>query len=205
MTDPLVSCICLTRNRREWLPKAIDCFEQQTYSQRELVIVWDGEPVADLVPSADNIRLVEYQQKDYKIGQKRNFANGHASGEIIAHWDDDDWSAPTRIEDQVKRLVESDKSVFGYHIVEFEGATEGRWAYRGSTSFAVGTSLCYRKDWWEAHKFSERQVGEDSDFAREAQYKFQLSTSDGSGMILASIHPGNTSKRNLNGHPWVKL
>ena len=60
MTDPLVSCICLTRNRREWLPKAIDCFEQQTYSQRELVIVWDGEPVADLVPSADNIRLEEY-------------------------------------------------------------------------------------------------------------------------------------------------
>ena len=49
---PLVTCLCLTRNRRGFLPRAIECFVAQTYEERELLIVDDGDDsIADLAPA----------------------------------------------------------------------------------------------------------------------------------------------------------
>jgi hypothetical protein len=45
-----VTCLCLTRNRPEWLPKAIKSFQSQTYRRRELMILADGQDVRHLVP-----------------------------------------------------------------------------------------------------------------------------------------------------------
>ncbi len=57
--NPLVTCLCLTRNRRAWLPRAIGCFLAQTYEERELLIVDDGdEGVTDLVPDDPRIRVM---------------------------------------------------------------------------------------------------------------------------------------------------
>ena len=39
------------------------------------------------------------------IGAKRNFACKHAAGEIIAHWDDDDWYSPDRLRYQVMPIL----------------------------------------------------------------------------------------------------
>lgn len=204
--NPLVTCICPTRNRREWLPKAIESFKEQTYQPKELLIIADGIDVSDLVPSDENIRLIIYQELHYNIGRKRNFACTQARGEIICHFDDDDWSAPERISDQVKRLAESGKAVTGYHTIIFAGAKEGRWKYIYGTNWgAIGTSLCYRKDWWEAHQFPAKQIGEDGDFVMEAARRQQIVTCDGGELIIASIHPGNTSPRQLHGSKWVKL
>ena len=40
---PLVTCVCLTRNRREFLPRAIECFLAQTYEPRELLVLNDDK------------------------------------------------------------------------------------------------------------------------------------------------------------------
>src|SRR5690348_4458021 len=102
---PLVTCLCLTRNRREWLPQAIVCFQLQTYEHRELLIVADGDDVSDLVPQEDSrIRLVCSGSR-LTIGAKRNYGCAHACGEIIAHWDDDDYSAQQRLTEQVALLL----------------------------------------------------------------------------------------------------
>jgi hypothetical protein len=53
-----VTCLCLTRNRREWLPKAIACYQAQTHADRELLIVADSpEDFGDL-PDDRTIRLI---------------------------------------------------------------------------------------------------------------------------------------------------
>src|ERR1041384_2498726 len=103
----LVSCIMPTANRRPFVADAIRMFLAQDYADKELVIVDDGEDgIADLVPAHPQIRYLR-QSGRRPIGVKRNFACEAARGEIILHWDDDDWYAPHRIRLQVEALCAS--------------------------------------------------------------------------------------------------
>ena len=198
-----MTCLCLTRNRLEWLPKAIECFQQQTYPHRELLILADGLDVSHLVPPGDSrIRLVHLADR-LEIGVKRNHGCEQAAGDVITHFDDDDYSAPRRIADQIARLVESGKAVTGFHSMRF---TDGAnwWRYEGTRNYAIGTSLCYRRDWWKAHRFPALQVGEDNAMVAEAYSAGQLVTADAQGLMYATIHAGNTSPRRM-GDNWKLL
>src|SRR4051794_21540808 len=101
MALALVSCIMPTVDRRRFVPQAIRCFLAQDYSHKELVILDDGtDSVADLVPQHPEIRYLRKTIRQ-RIGPKRNQACDAARGEIIVHWDDDDWSAPWRLSYQL--------------------------------------------------------------------------------------------------------
>lgn len=128
------------------------------------------------------------------IGEKRNFGVLHARGEIIAHWDDDDFSAPGRLADQLGRLQESGgKAVTGYSSIYFGNAAGEWWLYTGSRGTVVGTSLCYWKSWAVAHPFPSKQIGEDSDFSHNALRWNKLIAAEAGLLMGASIHKGNTS------------
>lgn len=195
--------MCLTKNRRQWLPRAIACFQAQTYQDRELLIVADGADVQDLVPDDPQIRLIHVRDTPMRIGDKRNFACGRAAGELVAHWDDDDYSAPGRLADQVGRLLESGRAVTGYRQMPF---TDGEkwWMYQGAPQYAVGTSLCYRKSWWEAHPFRSLQICEDLHFVDDAAIAKQLISVEDKGLMYATIHKQNTSPRNLASN-WTPM
>lgn len=79
------------------------------------------------------------------------------------------------------------------------------WLYLGSPLFALGTSLCYRKDWWRAHPFRSVQVGEDLYFVDAANQARQLSTVDAGELMYATVHPTNTSPRPCSGSNWKLL
>lgn len=160
----------------------------------------DGEDVRDLVPKDERIRLVHIEE-GRKIGEKRNFGCSLAAGDVVAHWDDDDWSAPNRLEDQIQRMLETGKAVTGYRSMRF---TDGRswWRYDGASSYAIGTSLCFRRNWWEAHPFPAKQVYEDGEFVSVAHRSGQLISVDAGELMIASIHEGNTSPRQLSESPW---
>jgi glycosyltransferase involved in cell wall biosynthesis len=190
-----VTCLCLTRNRRQWLPKAIAAFQAQTHSPRELLVVADGEDVRDLIPSDPTIRLI-HLESSIEIGGKRNFGCEHAAGTIIAHWDDDDHSAPARLADQVGRLESSGRQVTGYHSMRFTDGAKW-WQYSGTLDYSVGTSLCYYRAWWRRHPFPPLQVCEDNEFVRDAVAARQLATADAGDLMYATIHEGNTSPRNM--------
>jgi hypothetical protein len=49
------------------------------------------------------------------------------------------------------------------------------------------------------------QVGEDGVFAREAARAGQLAAADAGVLMVATIHPGNTSPRRLAGDEWKAL
>ena len=93
MNTPYVSCIMPTANREKFIPLAINNFLNQDYHNAELIIIDDGRaPVKSLIPKHHKIRYF-YKEKVSSIGTKRNFACEEANGEIIMHWDDDDWYA----------------------------------------------------------------------------------------------------------------
>lgn len=202
-----MTCLCLTRNRREWLPKAIRCYQRQTYPNRELLILADGGDVRDLVPPDDSIRLV-HLEGSANIGEKRNFGCAHADGEIIAHWDDDDYSAPGRLTDQIDRLLNGGRACTGYRSMrfrlEYKGA-ERWWLYAGKPEFALGTSLVYRRDWWAGHKFPALQIAEDSAFVEVAGKAGELIVANAGDFMYATVHDGNTCPRVMSGSKWKEL
>ena len=203
---PFVSALCLTRNRRQWLPIAIQCFLSQSYPNKEMVIVADGEDVSDLVPNDPRIRFVVIEE-GFEIGGKRNFSCHIAQGDILMNWDDDDWSAPTRMADQVERLISSGKQVTGYGSMIFKHVKSGKaWLYKAATDFACGTSITCWKSWWVKHPYPAKQVGEDQDFVEVARKAGELISVPAGDQMYATNHSQNTSPRDCgNKTTWEEV
>lgn len=197
-----MTCITpTTASRRAWIPQLIEIFESQTYQDKELLFIAEGEWIEEFCVRP-NIRFVIAIGN---IGDKRNIGVRFAEGEAIVHLDDDDFSAPTRIADQIGRLEETKKAVTGYHTMLF---TDGArwWRYHGVGAFAFGTSQCYLRQWAVDHPFESLNVGEDNAFGTLAAQKRQLSSVDAGELLIATIHPKNTSKKEtIPGSCWLEV
>lgn len=112
--QPLISCLCPTRNRQGLLQQAIRLFSAQSYPNLEMVIACDSDDPAsqDLVRQSGDPRLnlvVGPPPEIMTLGAKRNNAIAAANGEYIAVWDDDDWYHVDRIARQYNCLLENKK------------------------------------------------------------------------------------------------
>lgn len=181
----------------------MECFQAQTYPYRELLVVASGGNVRSVLPQDERIRYIHLSGQPW-IGAARNIGCAHASGQVVVHWDDDDYSAPGRIADQVARLNATGKAVTGYRSMRF---TDGDrwWLYRGAVNYALGTSLCYRLDWWRDNKFPPEQVGEDNAFVSRARLAGQLAVVDAGELMHASIHKDNTCPRDVSKKAWTPI
>src|SRR5262245_50450534 len=98
---PKVSCVMVTANRKALCRRAVRCFERQSYPNRELVVVDDGEQDLSEVLYSLSDRHVIYRRispsADNVLGRLRNLALETATGTVIAQWDDDDWYHPERL------------------------------------------------------------------------------------------------------------
>jgi len=105
--NPLVSCLCVTRNRVPMLERAVACFRAQTYQPRELVIHYETDDLATCAYvetlREPMIRLIA-SRPGIPLGALRNTAIEQSRGHFIAQWDDDDWYAPTRLAMQIDAL-----------------------------------------------------------------------------------------------------
>ena len=203
--NPRASCITPTYNRRAFLPRAIDQFLGQTYSNCELLIVDDGDDsAANLVPTHDRIRYLRLNRR-HSVGAKRNIACREARGEVIVHWDDDDWYAPWRVAYQVEQLMQSNADLCGLDRLHFfDPANRRAWEYQYRSDgrpWIAGTSLCYRKSFWNTHPFPEINVGEDARFVWQAKPERILRLSD-AGFVVAFIHNTNVSPKQTAGKFW---
>jgi glycosyltransferase involved in cell wall biosynthesis len=203
MTDkkssPSVSCIMPTANRAKYIPFAIDYFLKQDYPNAELVIIDDGkEPIGYLLPDDHRVRYF-YSEPIGTVGTKRNYACREAKGDIIMHWDDDDWHASDWISKQVGFLLESGADVCGIeHVHFFSPVTDTFW--QGTSlnrnnpnrkSWVNGSTLAYWKSFWALHPFQDRQTGEDDAFLKTPGIKvFAHDYIDG---FVALLHPENTT------------
>ena len=188
-----------TCNRPDFVRRAVECFEAQSYSPCELVVIDDGDPVEALLPPG----AVYVQCPTMTVGAKRNAACHRAKGELIVHWDDDDESAPERIADQVARIQNSRVQITGYHTLDFVTETGERWRYSGMPGYAIGTSMMYWKSFWKTRAFPDVRLGEDWHFQQGAG----VYAVDGGDMILCHIHARQTNPTSsvLDAKEWTKL
>jgi O-antigen biosynthesis protein len=200
---PLVSCIMPTCNRPKWVPLAIHYFLRQDFADAELVVLDDGEqPVRDCVPGHPRVRYQRIEGR-HTVGAKRNLACAEARGELIAHWDDDDWYAPSRLRRQVEALRAVHAEACGTSQLYFYQPSVGQaWRYHYPSTGApmlVGTSLLYRRQTWERTRFADIHVGEDVRFVRSVRRLHDLADPT---ICVATTHPGNTSPRNHDARYW---
>ena len=204
-SEPLVSCIMPTYNRRSFVPQAIRCFLRQDYPNLELIVVDDGiDPVRDCVPESESIRYFRLDKK-MTVGAKRNFACGQAHGEYICHWDDDDWYPSWRVRAQVAALLERNSDICGSsHISFYNANSEQAWEYRYAApgkEWVAGSTLAYRQSFWARNKFPNIQVGEDSRFIWNSANKTVSDLQDPT-LCVAMVHSGNTSRKETGGIYW---
>jgi len=206
-TFPLVSCIMPTYNRRRFMPQAIRYFLRQDYPNKELVILDDGtESAADLVPDNSQIHYIRLTGQR-TLGAKRNQCVEASQGQLIMHWDDDDWMASHRISYQVEALVRAGAEVCGLRqMLFYELATGQPWLYNypaHQRPWLAGGSLLYTPDFWRRSPFPDIQVGEDTRFVWSHKLEHAAVPPD-HRFYVAMIHPANTSPKKRRGAYWSR-
>ena len=200
MEEPLVSCIMPTANRQKYIPYALAYFLNQDYPNTELVIIDDGETsILPLLPNDPRISYF-YTAPLGTIGTKRNYACDKARGEIIMHWDDDEWYAKDWVSQQVHFLITSGADISGIEFVHyFSPVTDkffiGSALNRNNPSkphqWLNGPTIAYWKSFWEKHPFKDLQKGEDDEFVNTPEAKtYAHEYIDG---FVKVLHPGNTT------------
>lgn len=197
---PKVSVIVPTRNRADFLPQLIRIFDSQTWSNKELLILDDSETadtnIEDIAKERDNIHYWHTNERP-SIGGKRNLLCERSTGDLIAHFDDDDHYEPKYLERMVNLLEKEDSDLiklagwFCYHRptqkLGYWDTTDQKSSHQifGGTlapepkgeafsetahrSFLTGYgfSFLYKKSAWEETPFLDQDIGEDSTFTEQ--------------------------------------
>jgi len=196
-----------TANRRRFVPLAIQNFLQQDYPNRELVILDDGkDSVADLSPADPRVKYMRSTHRQ-TVGAKRNQCIRASQGDLIVHWDDDDWVAPHRIRYQVEAMLREGTEVCGLRQMLFHDlSTSQTWLYTyppNLRTWLVGGSLLYTRSFWQRSPFPDVQVGEDSRFLWK-QTHGKLAVLPDYRFYVAMIHPENTSPKVCGDPYWTQ-
>jgi glycosyltransferase involved in cell wall biosynthesis/SAM-dependent methyltransferase len=168
------------------------------------VILDDGKDVvADTVPKHP---LIRYHRLDRKltIGAKRNLLCELAQGNFIAHWDDDDWYPSWRLARQMAAMQRTQAMLCGtsdLYFIDRSSRKAFRYACSSEKPWVAGTSLFYKKATWQEHRFLDIQVGEDSNFIWAFSKESVLDLKEPE-LCVASIHLGNTSRKEPGGVWW---
>ena len=203
---PLVSCIMPTADRPRFVGRAIEYFQRQDYASIELLVLDDGkDPVSNLVPADQRVRYERLPVRRV-LGAKRNLACEMARGDIIVHWDDDDWMSRNRVSRQVAALLRAPSAeVCGLADLAFYApATCQAWLYRyrlAGRPWAAGNTLCYWKRAWARKPFAAVPEGEDTRFVWNFSQRTVHTMSDDS-FFVGIVHRRNTSPKRTHGAQW---
>jgi glycosyltransferase involved in cell wall biosynthesis len=194
---PKVSGILPVGYGSKYFRLAADAFLSSTYDgELELIILDNNEtPIEDLIPVDPRVKY--YHCDRMPVGALRNLGTSYATGDICVTIDEDDWSHPERVEQQVGRLIGTGKDVTGFHsIYYFDTSDRKTYKYwyepnRSHPPYACGSSQCYKKSWWQDHPFPSTGI-EDYAFQLEALHSNTLDSIDGAELLVARAH--NDSK-----------
>ena len=213
-SPPLVSCITVTTgDRRRFLPQAVRCFQRQTYPNLELVILCDGEDdLCDLIPPGDErVRYSYLGRERHAIGTKRNLACEQAKGDLIAHFDDDDWSHPERLSFQVGALQAEDAEFCGISLILFYVIANGEvWLSRTPAllhpslwhGLPAAASFLYRREFWSRSPFPDIQLNESMIFVWAAGRQDHAVLISDYRLYVATIHSTNTVDYRCDSSYW---
>jgi hypothetical protein len=179
-----VSCILPSYNRESFLPHCLHLLNIQTFTDTfkrkygnialELVIVDDTKPSYTTIPKfIGQIAITHVTLMDrHTIGDKRNKAVANATGDIIIHWDDDDWYDKHRIMIQIEPLLNNNADITAFTDFRILNACNGVF-YKTSANYLrrhfydgiQGGTLCYKREYHTSLvQYPNMNIGEDVRF-----------------------------------------
>lgn len=216
MTQPFVSVLTPTYNRRRFLPALIECYMAQEYpkSRMEWIVLDDGtDCVKDIFDEAakkiPNLRYIRLEEKKL-IGAKRNILNKEAKGDILVAMDDDDYYPPDRVKHVVFKFAQNPK-------VELAGSSEIYMYYTDiktiyklgpyKPNHATNGTMAWKKSYAKSHLYDETvSFAEERSFLDD--YKHPMIQLDPFKVMLVISHSENTfDKKRLReqtNDPFVK-
>ena len=196
MPSERISCILATRNRPRFVEQALRCFESQTYRDRELVVVDDGdEPVRSACLNRRNVRYIGLP-KATSTGAKLNIGIASASGGILQKFDDDDYYHPKFLETAMAHMPahRRDRAILAWDC--FLALTVGDPVIRFSGhGWKVGGTLCFTRALWERAPFRDIPRSVDSQFLDDHKRKAKVIPVCAAEYYMVVRHGSNTWKR----------
>ena len=161
---PLISCVMPTYGRPAYVPEAVNCFLDQDYPNKELILLndCDGQTFVGNVPG---VRIINDSRRYPSLGDKRNASIEAAGGDLIAIWDDDDISLPWRLSFSWREMLRYQTPFF--RPAEFcaywgDEKLHNNQAVRGWVSH--GIVLFTKQLWRQVKGYPSIGVGEDAKF-----------------------------------------
>jgi O-antigen biosynthesis protein len=198
---PLVTAIMPTKDRPDFALQAVQYFLAQDYRNAELIVLEDGtSSLAGRLPGDPRIRHVVTGRAQRSIGAMRNEACQLARGEIVAHWDDDDWYGPGRITRQVAAIRAGEAEITALRdSLVFDLAAWRFWRLRPDLHRRLfvrdvhGGTLVYRRSVWEEKaRFPDRSLAEDATFLEQAMARgARLRALEAAGVFVYVRHGRN--------------
>lgn len=164
-SQPRVSCLMVTANRKRIASRAIKCFERQTYANKELVIIDDGkQDYSDLltnIPPSDVNYIRVKQKKKIKLGELRNISLEAAKGDLLIQWDDDDWYHADRVRLQSEVLQKgAEACCLSSSLTHIQNSEFKHLPFIGSLNGGIPGSIMHVKD--SRIRYPNYLKGEDS-------------------------------------------
>ena len=185
------------------MPLAVRWFMAQDYANRELIIVDDGPtPIHELIPDEPNIQYIRLNDR-HPVGIKRNIACESAQGELIAHWDDDDWFAPHRLSVQVEVMQNRSIDMCGIDTLLYYDLRDGRaWRYIHPRRARHWLSLLmYRRSLWSRTRHCASKMGSDTRFVWRVNPR-RIFTLPDTDLNVCMMHSSNVSPKNTQAARW---
>ncbi|WDF62872.1 glycosyltransferase family 2 protein [Flavobacterium sp. KACC 22763] len=196
MSNPLVSVVIPTYNRNIYLEEAIRSVSLQTYNNIEILVIDDGSKINYAESICSNYSNCFYFYKNNGgLSSARNYGISLAKGEFIAFLDDDDFWGNSKIEKQIKILLEnpsidcvhSSAEVVdenGKHTGKYYGASPNKVQKRSGYVFwnalcawviKSPTPLIRKKVFQQDLMFDETiKAGEDIDFYQRMFFRHKV-------------------------------
>jgi len=197
---PLISCLCVTRNRSELLKKSINLFLKQSYTNKEMIIIYysDDKKTKEIALNNDNSNIFFYEHNvsDNKtLGDLRNLSIDKARGEFVCIWDDDDWYSNDRLFKQFAFIKQSGKDACTIRaLTVYNCRTRG---------IKIGIN---RLDGWEPSLMCKREtiknigydslnIAEDVNVIKELYKRDLIHSITDETLYVYFIHRNNVSER----------
>ena len=166
----MVSCILATRNRRQFLAQALRCFQRQTHTDSELIVVDDSDrPMRDLCEGRPRVRYIRLTRFT-PLGTKLNLGIEAARGDVLCKLDDDDYYGPAYLATSVRHLPKRDlhrtivtRCCF---LILMRRDPQVRHSGHG---WQPGGAFCFHRAFWQRHPFRDLPRSVDSWLLRDAK------------------------------------
>ena len=201
---PDVSIVCVTRDRRVFMPILKYSYMIQSYPEEklELVIVDDGDDaIEDTLIGVPNVTYVRLDEKK-TIGEKRNIGVSKAMYDVITFMDDDDIYPNNSVLERTAMMLKDHKKECAfctvipcYDIAKYSSFMNAPPLSLTMSERVSEATLIFTRKFWEERPFDDTQIGEGNAFIRGREHMCrELSPQE---VIVSLVHPKNTSSRKI--------